>query len=209
MAKIIKSIEKKQKKTNKKTTKLSAKDINKNTGANISYTINKIKANEKKYTSILVIIFMTLICVIAFLTFRINSRYTNYLTDFHISDSSELIYLDESNKVNDIEGLKSRVYNISFSNLTDEELNYKIIYVEDNDSKIKCGCNYKELTKNDLKYSLDGKTIKKIQTDELVLTTGVLKRYESDNINIRLWIDENSDFIGHSHGYLTFEKIED
>ena len=46
--------------------KLKSDDINKNTGRDISHTISKIQANEKKYTIILVLVFMAIFFTISF-----------------------------------------------------------------------------------------------------------------------------------------------
>ena len=48
----------------KKKNKLKIEDVNRNSAKNVSHTINKIKSNERKYTIILVFIFMILFIVI-------------------------------------------------------------------------------------------------------------------------------------------------
>ena len=54
--------------------KLKQADISKNSSIKISGVINKIKANERRYTASLVIIFMALFMVIGYFTLKLNIK---------------------------------------------------------------------------------------------------------------------------------------
>ena len=60
--------------------KLKQADISKNSSIKISGVISKIKANERRYTISLAIIFMGLFIVIGFFTLKMNiKKYDDYL----------------------------------------------------------------------------------------------------------------------------------
>ena len=76
--------------------KILQKDISRNSSIKITGTINKIKANERKYTICLVIIFMTLFTVIGYFTLKINvTKYDEYLKRGSITLYSKVVALDE------------------------------------------------------------------------------------------------------------------
>ena len=193
--------------------KLKVNDINKNTSKDISHTISKIQANERKYTFILAVVFLLIFCLVGFLSLRFNSEeLVNYSDSMNIasfSSSSKVVFLTDDNKLNDIDGLKSEVYNINFLNNTFDDLNYKIVFVEDYDTKTKCGCFDSSFSLMDIKYSLDGKNIRSFSSGDGVITTGFLSSGQMDTIKLRIWISDKSINSGHIHGYFQIKKIDD
>lgn len=192
--------------------KMKANDINKNTGRDITHTVNKIKANERKYTIILVIFFMTIFCFIGYISLRVKPidliEYSSSINNSYISSSSDIILLSEKDKKTDLEGLKSEEVEVVFKNATSNDINYKIIFVEDTEIKQICKCSSDEFNLKDIKFSIDGKKIKKFPEEENVITTGFLQAGKTDKIKIRIWIDSNSNYKGHFHGQFKFKEIE-
>ena len=193
--------------------KLKIQDVNKNTGKNISHTISKIQDNERKYTFILVIFFMLLFFVIGYLSLKAKNtnffNYSNNINGAYLSLSSKVVFLGEKNKISDNNGLLSDGIDISFYNTTDEDINYKLILVDDTDLGILCGCKNEMFDKNYIRFSIDGVNVKRFFNNEMVITTGYLEMGKTANINLKMWQDINSLNTGHFHGKVIFEKMED
>ena len=197
----------------RKKEKLSINDINKNSGKNISHSINKIKENEKKYTIILVMFFMTLFLIIGYVSLRVKTfsliDYSNDLSGAYVSLSSSVITLSEDDKISNNLGLVSDGIYLNLQNRIDNDYNYKIMLAEDDEIKNICGCSNELFNVEDIRYSIDGKTVKSISKNNMLITTGFLKMGGKDKINLKIWIDENSHSVGHFHGKIYFEKIEE
>lgn len=202
----------------KKKNKLKIENVNRNSSKNVSHTINKIKSNERKYTVILVFIFMILFIVICFFLFRVNGNKLYSSVDSAknemLESSSRVITLTNDYILSDKVGLKTDKYIVTINNDIPEILNYKIKLVRDDIITSKCKCDTTSLLLNNIKYSLDGKNISTLvenNNKEIIITTGSLKSGENKKVNINLWIDENvaKDKEHHFHGYFKVERIED
>lgn len=202
----------------KKKNKLKIENVNRNSSKNVSHTINKIKSNERKYTVILVFIFMILFIVICFFLFRVNGNKLYSSVDSAknemLESSSRVITLTNDYILSDKVGLKTDKYVVTINNDIPEILNYKIKLVRDDIITSKCKCDTTSLLLNNIKYSLDGKNISTLvenNNKEIIITTGSLKSGENKKVNINLWIDENvaKDKEHHFHGYFKVERIED
>ena len=203
---------------NKKKNKLKIENVNRNSSKNVSHTINKIKSNERKYTIILVFIFMILFIVICFFLFRVNGNKLYSSVDSArnemLESSSRVITLTNDYILSDKVGLKTDKYVVTINNDIPEILNYKIKLVRDDIITSKCKCDKTSLLLNNIKYSLDGKNISTLvenNNKEIIITTGSLKSGENKKVNINLWIDENvsKDKEHHFQGYFKVERIED
>ena len=182
----------------KKKNKLKIENVNRNSSKNVSHTINKIKSNERKYTVILVFIFMILFIVICFFLFRVNGNKLYSSVDSAknemLESSSRVITLTNDYILSDKVGLKTDKYVVTINNDIPEILNYKIKLVRDDIITSKCKCDTTSLLLNNIKYSLDGKNISTLvenNNKEIIITTGSLKSGENKKVNINLWIDEN------------------
>ena len=103
----------------KRTKKLNIHDIHKNNDVEVSHAIQKIKENERKYTAILVLIFMSIFVVLGYFSLRVNYHYlseNNYLPVNSYSTAGEVITLTTDNILSDQEGLLSLPYHYQFSN---------------------------------------------------------------------------------------------
>ena len=177
----------------KKRSKLVEEDINKNSGKEISHTISKIKAHERLYTFILVVIFMVTISLAVFLGLRVDS-YKIYDASYYTSNYSltgQLISLNHNNIMSDKDGLQSLEYVINFTNHTNHNINYLIRFAEDEDSFERCKCHDKVVDYHAIKYSIDGKTVNQFTEETMIISAGMLPVKNDGELHIRLWIDEN------------------
>ena len=197
----------------KRVEKLSVHDINKSSNVDISHSINKIKENEIKYTIIIVILFMMLFFVIGYVSLRLKTiSFFDYSSNFngaYVSLSSNVITLDEDDKMSDDLGLTLDGINLELNNTISEDYNYKIVFVEDEEMKNKCHCSSDLFNIEDIRYSIDGLNVKSFTKDNMLITTGYLGMGKKDKINLKIWLDKNSQSIGHFHGKIYFEKIEE
>ena len=202
----------------KKKNKLKIENVNRNSSKNVSHTINKIKSNERKYTVILVFVFIVLFVIVGFFAFRVNGNKLYSSVDSArnemLESSSRVVTLTNDYILSDNEGLKTDKYIVNINNDTPDVMNYKIRLVRDDIITSKCKCDTTALLLSNIKYSLDGKNISTLvenNNKEIIITTGSLKSGENKKVNINLWIDEEvlKDKDYHFHGYFKVERVED
>ena len=190
--------------------KLKGEDIQKNSGKNISYTISKIKAHERFYTTILVLVFMVVITSAIYLGLRVDpydAYAENYVDEGNgFSYTVRMIYLNQKNI-----GTKDNAYSITLSNKTNNNINYIIRMVPDEESIESCNCREKLISYDKLRFSLEDKQEKRFTNQDMVLTTGFIHPQETEEIPINIWIDEteNKNDEMHFYGKIVLEKIED
>ncbi len=206
MAKIIRQIKK------KKRSKLAEEDINKNSGKEISHTISKIKAHERFYTFILVIIFMITISLSVFLGLRVDS-FKIYDASYYASNYSlngELITLNQNDIMSDADGLLSFEHTVNYTNHTDHNINYIIRFAEDEESFERCKCSDKKIDYHAIKYSIDGKTVHQFSEETMIITAGMVSVHNTGEMHIRLWIDEkyNKNSECFFYGKFILEELE-
>ena len=173
----------------------------------------ELKAHEKRYTIILVILFVAIIlfggyCILSIdnkelskTSKTINYRYSS------VSSSYQVLTLTEKNKLTDKEGLNSNKVAIHVKNTTDTKYEYKIVLKKDKTATRICGCEKNIEDYKYIKYSLNGKDILKLNKD-MVIYKGSLKKDEEKDILINIWIDKNLSINNyHYHGYFSIEKI--
>ncbi|MBR5370522.1 MAG: hypothetical protein IK137_04390 [Bacilli bacterium] len=173
----------------------------------------EIKNHEKRYTAILVILFIFGIMFAGYCILSIDNKElatTKKTVNYRyssLSSSYQLITLTDKNKLSDKEGLKSNKVSIHIENTTDEKYEYKVLLKKDKITTKTCGCEKNIEDYKYVKYSLNGKDILKLDK-EMVIYKGSLKKDESKDILVNIWIDETlsiKDY--HYHGYFSIEKI--
>lgn len=173
--------------------KLRQEDIKKNTSVEISHTINKIKENERKYTIILVLIFMICFIVIGYFSLRINNDYVVSKEDLYTNYNTEVI-LTNQNIMSDQDGLKSKELVYHLDNKNNRLIIYKIILVLDKNNIV--DSHY-------IKYALDDGIVKTLD-ENMIITKGILEGYQNTDVKVRFWIDNSipkgKDY--YFHGYL-------
>ena len=187
--------------------KILQKDISRNSSIKITGTINKIKANERKYTICLVIIFMTLFTVIGYFTLKINvTKYDEYLKRGSITLYSKVVALDETQVLNNQDGLKTEDYSITIYNGIEKEVRYRILLRKDETLTNLCDCRDVEIQPNNLRISFDGDVVTYNSFDDIVIDTGVLSEYEDKTIKVKVWLSEDTNT--HFHGRFILERID-
>lgn len=186
--------------------KLKAEDINKNNGKEISHTINKIIANERKYTIMLVMFFIVLFLTMGYFLLSSDIRKINNNYNSNITIKAPSILLTDDDVMDDSQGLNSNNIELEIINNTEVDTNYRIVLKEDINEKKKCGCINESFNVKNIRYSFDGNNIKKISNNLNVVATGVLKSYEKEKLNFRMWLSNNDG--SHFHGKFVIEKIK-
>ncbi len=201
----------------KKNQKLKINDINKNSNQDLGHTIRGIKANERKYTIILVCIFMIIFIIIGYFNFRVDNRLINtdqVLYRNVLSASSMSVTLNNTYIKNDNIGKNDNPYIVNVNNNTGSDINYKVELIRNEKENELCKCGNNLLDINNIKYSIDGGDVSLLNTNgngDTVVVTGTLKSGMSKSYDIRLWVSDdiskNEDY--HFHGYFKVVKIED
>ena len=173
--------------------KLQQSDINRNTSVEVSHTIKKIKENERKYTIVLVIIFMSIFSIIGYKLFSVDSNilfnnvsaYSKYNSYFSIS--SEVLTLTNKDIYSDDLGIKTEKHSINITNKTNKNKKYKIYLISEND-------------KSNIRYSFNNIDILKLGDDNL-FTEGTIKKGESINIKYNIWVNNQNIDISNEYVY--------
>ena len=174
----------------------------------VPHAIKVLKDNEKKYTVILVIIFMLIISYIGYrvltidnsdLYSSINIASNNYS---YVSLNSSVITLTSDDIKNDEEGKTSSKNIIHIVNNTNKIQKYKI-YLK-NDYTDKCACGNDLINKNYIHYSIDGKEVLTVK-DNLFIE-GKLKKKEKKDIKFTMWVSNQVIEDLHFHGHFVLEN---
>lgn len=194
---------------------LKQADINKNSSAKISHTIKRIKENERKYTTILVFIFIIMILFITYKSLKIDN---NILLDElrrsasinEISAFSPVVTLTEDYIMSDEEGLKSTPFVYTIKNNSNTSFNYKILFVKDDFLTKICECDKETADTSMIHYSIDNnQDIKAFNSkDEMIVKEGLLEIGQKEQISIKMWFTNqlDSNIKKHFHGHFILEK---
>ena len=191
----------------RKRVKLKKADITQNSGKEISHTISKIKAHERLYTAILVVIFMVIMVVAAYFIFKVDPGDFQYEEDYQMEDgfsySSNLVFLNDGNKKNN-----SNEYIINISNMTEYNENYEIQLNYNEEFITKCNCADKIVPINKIKYSIDEGIDRGINGTENILSTGFIAKSTIKKVRVKLWFEGLEDNIeGYFYGKLDIVPI--
>ena len=186
--------------------KLKQADISKNSSIKISGVINKIKANERRYTISLAIIFMGIFIVIGFFTLKLNIKeYDDYLEKGVLSLYSKVVVLQDDDKLSDEEGIKSESFYLNLYNGIEGTVRYRILLVKDETLTRTCGCEG-ELKPSDVKFSFSGDVVTFDSFDDMVIDSGILEKFENDKVEVKVWLSEEA--TTHFHGRFVVDKIK-
>lgn len=174
--------------------------------------IDEVKEHEKKYTIILVVLFIFLILFTGYCVLSIDNKVLNTNTKSinyrynSLTSSFQTITLTSKNILEDKVGLDSNKVSIHIENNTNKKYNYKIVLKRDNATTKVCGCSSNGDDYKYIRYSLNGKDILKLSSD-YVIYKGSLKQDEEKDILINIWLDKSTNNSYHYHGYFNIEKI--
>jgi len=203
-----------------KNKKLKKNDINRNGSVEVRHSIDKIKAQERKYTVILVVFFMLLFCGIGYATLTFNKnaivsdlkggRESSLATREEFTSSGELITLSSDSVLSDRAGLETKEYSVSLENNTSKNVKYQILLENDFFAIHNCGCTDTMIDNQFIRYSIDGANPQNF-TDTGIIYEGELTSEEKRDVSIKLWLTENAT-VGdndHFHGHFILKKIKD
>ena len=193
--------------------KLTEDAIHKNSGKEISHTISKIKAHERLYTFLLVIVFMVTICISIFLGLRVDT-YQLYDADFYqngVSITGQLLALSSKNIMSDADGLKSNTYIVGYTNNTGRDINFLVRLAYDEQNMEKCKCEDKLVNIRKIKFSINGEIVQQFSDEAMIITAGMLKSHDSGELTIRFWLDEElkEEEECFFYGKFILEELED
>ena len=172
----------------------------------------ELKEHEKRYTIVLVILFIMVFIFIGYSVLSIDNKEVktiNKTVNYRyssLSSSYKVITLTDKNKLTDKEGLSSNKISIHVENTTDTKYDYKIVLKKDKSTTKSCGCEKNIEDYKYIKYSLDGEVLK--LDKDMVIYKGSLKKDESKDIVLNIWLDKTLNINNyHYHGYFSIEKI--
>lgn len=194
----------------RKPKKLKKEAIIRNSSNQVSHTIQKIKANERKYTMILVSFFFLLFCFIGYFTLRVHESFDTHYNDnvqeekHGISTSGKMVTLTDQSIVSDSLGLQSEGFPFVVENYEEKTVHYRVILVNDEFVAQDCGCSERLFPISAIHYSLDSRLIQTLQSSN-VLYEGDIAPKDSEVFSIKLWIDNSLSFPVDSHFHGRFD----
>ena len=181
-----------------------------NGGNRIDHVIAKMKAKEKKLT-------ITFACIISFCVFIVGYFIFSSIQDkeeYHNIRTRNLVitYNDGTNAfgdainlyANDLDSSKKN-YNISISNIGNDDVYYTLSIIDDFEMIDADGCSDKIINRNFIRYKInDMATI--ILDDNVEVIENVLKSGESVNYKLDVWLDGVNSSDGHFHGRIVVKE---
>ena len=188
-------------KSKKKNKKLTKKDIG-GSKNNLLHSINRIRLNENKMTIFLVIVFICVFAFFGFFTLKIDSSSitSDLAGNFNsgVSVLTSVLTLDSDDVMSDEDGLNSSPIILSINNDNADIYSYKLTLVDDDNYKKSCGCE-KKINKEDIRYSLDGVTVKSLNNENDVLDIGSVESYSGNDLNIKIWVNDGTELDDETH----------
>ena len=129
-----------------------------------------------------------------------------YLKKGSITLYSKVVALDETQVLNDQDGLKTEDYSITIYNGIEKEVRYRILLRKDETLTNLCDCRDVEIKPNNLRISFDGDVVTYNSFDDIVIDTGVLSEYEDKTIKVKVWLSEATNT--HFHGRFILERVD-
>lgn len=188
--------------------KLTQADISRNSSIKITGTINKIKANERKYTTYLVITFMFLFMVIGYFTLKVNTdKHDEYFNKDSLSMYSKVITLNEKDVLSDEDGLKQKGHSLNLYSGIKGNVKYRILIKKDDTLTGLCDCSENLVEAKNIKCSINGSEIITFtDINNMVIDSGMMQENESKAMNIKLWLNEGTNT--HFHGKFILERVD-
>lgn len=148
---------------------LKISDIKKNNRNNISHTIKRIKANEKKAMFITVCFMMIVIIVITLIIFSsfdigntkdiLNDYQLHINKDKKLTITGDLISLNEDIILSTNNALKMTPLTYRVDNSSADKVNFQAILKEDNEIVKQCGCEDSLIDSNYIKFKINNSEI--------------------------------------------------
>ncbi len=201
-------------KTNNTTNHLDPSQIKRNTNSNIEYNIKRIK-KERRYTTILVCIFIVIILCVSYFVFTkvnsINLRSVN-------TENLTTIYELNNNGLNNIINIKNKNtklnYHFTIKNNSNKSIKYEI-YLEDDTSFIKYdNCKDNIVNYNKLLVSINNNPYQSLKSNnnklkKYIIYSNTINGKDTNKIILKIKYDDSVETNNHYHGIITVKEIEE
>ena len=201
-------------KKNNNKTHLDPSQIKRNSNTNIEYNIKRIK-KERRYTAILVCIFIVVILTVSYFVFTkvnsINLRSVN-------TENLTTIYELNNNGLNNIINIKNKNtklnYHFTIKNNSNKSINY-YIYLDEDTSFIKYdNCKDNLIDYNYLLFSINNSSYEPLmskldQSRKYVIYENSIKGKGTEKINLKIKYDPSIQTNKHYHGIITVKELEE
>lgn len=200
--------------------KLTQADIKKYPSNQIDHVIYKIKANERKYTIIIVCVILVIFLSCSYIIFS-SIQKANVKPVFKIGSLSyefgetrnglgDIISLVDVSPLKDEDGLKTKRYKIKIRNNSKVSKEYRIFIIDDKEMIQYDECSDKLVERNFIRYSLDDKNISSLDDEDVAIVSGKLKPNETVQYTLKVWISDNYSHTDglHYHGKIVVKQDE-
>ena len=201
-------------KTNNNTTHLDPSQIKRNPNSNIEYNIKRIK-KERRYTAILVCIFIVIILSVSYFVFTkvnsINLRSVN-------TENLTTIYELNNNGLNNIINIKNKNtklnYHFTIKNNSTKQIDY-YIYIDEDTSFIKYdNCKDNLVDYKYVLFSINNSPYTSLITtkDKLrkyVLYEGTINGKDTKKVILKIKYDDLVQNNNHFHGLINIKEIDE
>ncbi len=169
----------------KKKRKLKSEDILLNSSVEINHTIQRIKKHEKRYTTILVIFFLSIFLLLGYRLIMIDSSDAStiiYGDEVEgLVSQGEVISLTDSSIMSDTEGKKSNPYTFRVSNRNFQTSKYQILLNIDD-----------SIDTSPIRYSIDDKVYSVMGNHIVLFSNELLVGGDERTYQIRVWLDKST-----------------
>lgn len=129
------------------------------------------------------------------------------------ADASSTVGLNNALPMSDTDGLAQSGTTFTITNTGSLPANYSVSLKDDTDMVTQDNCSDKQLSKENIKYSLDSSTVNLLSTAiDNTLISGNLKAGESKTFTLKLWIKEdatNEVLSKHYHGKIVVDAAQE
>ena len=201
-------------KKNNKTTHLDPSQIKRNPNSNIEYNIKRIK-KERRYTAILVCIFIVIILSVSYFVFtKVNSINLRSINTENLTTIYEL----NNNGLNNIINIKNKNtklnYHFTIKNNSNKTINYYIYLDEDTSFINYDNCKNNLVDYKYLLYNINNSQYKPLlntynKSRKYVIYESTLNRKESEKINLKIKYSPLVETNKHYHGIITVKEIDE
>ncbi len=193
--------------------KVNNKSKKKKNNDGVNY-LEKLKDYETLYIVFFVLFFMILFCIVGYYSLRVQNKsifssLQKDKADNYFSVSSSIVTLSAASVLSDAEGLKQKKYLVSIDNERNNEVQYQLLFEEDEDLKKQCGCVFSDFNYSMIHYSIDQKKVLSFQDEKMVILDGVISPKEKKDLVISLWLDNSFSSLNdaHMHGHFIVKEL--
>lgn len=176
--------------------------------------LEKLMEYETLYTIFFVLFFMILFCVIGYYSLRVHNKsifspFQSHKEENLFSVSSSIVTLTEDSSLIDDVGLNSHKYVVLIDNHQNKDVQFQLIFEEDQDVKNTCGCDFSNFQFSMIRYSIDQNTPLVFQDEKMILLEDTISSNETKELVVSMWLADGLHDFGpfHIHGHFTVKEV--